>query len=278
MLIRRMLIKVLNLDIKYIKRIIVTLYNKVLDKIYVFKLPINLDKVVVIFHGASCSGKSYYLRWLSRKYNGFRAVEMDRYLHSKIKPNPEFIENAFNKLSDSLFEHLIVNFINPEFVNEKSNRLEEIIRSSDLLDGKNPRYVSMIELFKESLINNVVICTCGDLPPPRLDNGYYRLLGNYTSKVIIHVLIGPNNEVLKKRIKFRGREQVMEKWLESNRRRISNKKYYDILLNGVESISDVVESINEAVIKKRNIKNAHSDSKESTIIDNVNNVDINNAM
>jgi chloramphenicol 3-O-phosphotransferase len=215
------------------------LTKRIVDAAFLIKSPANLAKAVVILHGASSTGKSYALRWLNRRYKGCVFIEMDRFLRSRVLPDPGILKTALDLLTDA------------GVAVKQAHALAQKIENADLLEGKYPRHRSMVELLKACLAHDTVIATCGDLPPPRLDNGYYEMLGRYTLKTPLHVLVAPESKVLAERLRMRRRESDMDRWLASNRRRLSNKAYYDLVLSGTEPTANILELIRNSISNKR---------------------------
>jgi len=214
------------------------LTERIVDAAFLIKSPANLAKAVVILHGASSTGKSYALRWLNRRYKGCVCIEMDRFMYNRVLPDPGILKTALNLLTDA------------GVADNQAQALVQKIENADLLEGKYPRHRSMVELLKACLAQDTVIATCGDLPPPRLDNGYYEMLGGYTSKTPLHVLIAPESKLHAKRLRMRGRPD-MDRWLASNSRRLSNRAYYDLVLSGTEQTANILELIRNSISNKR---------------------------
>jgi len=214
------------------------LTERIVDAAFLIKSPANLAKAVVILHGASSTGKSYALRWLNRRYKGCVFIEMDQFLYNKVLPDPGILKTALDLLTDA------------GIADNQAQALVQKIENSALLEGKDPRHRSMVELLKACLAHDTVIATCADLPPPRLDNGYYEMLGRYTSKTPLHVLVAPESKLLAERLRMRGRPD-MDRWLASNRRRLSNRAYYDLVLSGTERTANILELIRNSISNKR---------------------------
>jgi hypothetical protein len=109
----------------------------------------------------------------------------------------------------------------------------------------------MVELLKACLVHDTVIATCGDLPPPSHDNGYYEMLGRYTSKTALHVLMAPESKVIAERTRMRDREAEMDRWLAGNRWRLATQAYYDLVLSGTEPTANILELIRNSISNKR---------------------------
>ena len=119
------------------------------------------------------------------------------------------------------------------------------------MNGKYPRHGSMVELLKACLLHDTVIATCGDLPAPNVDNGYYEMLGRYTSKTLLHVLVAPETKVLVERFKMRDRESEMNYWLLGQRWRLANRTSYDLVVSGSEPSAKLLKLIRNSILKKR---------------------------
>ncbi len=219
--------------------IIQRLTERIIDAAFLIKSPANLGKGVVIFHGTSCTGKSYALRWLNRRYKGCEFIEMDQFLDKGVLPDPGILKTALDLLKDA------------GVAVHEAQALVKKIENADLVGGKNPRHGSMVELLKACLAHDTVIATCGDLPAPNVDNGYYEMVGRYTSKTPLHVLVAPDSKVLAERFKMRGRESDMDHWLAGHRWRLENRAYYDLVLSGTESSANIMELIRNSISHKQ---------------------------
>ena len=212
--------------------------ERIVDAAFFIKAPANLSKGVVILHGTSCAGKSYAMRGLKRRYKGCVFIEMDQFLYSWVLPDPGILKTALDLLIDA---GVPIN---------QAKALVQKIENADLVEG-NPRHRSMVELLKACLVHDTVIATCGDLPAPGYDNGYYEMLGRYTSKTALHVLVAPESKVLEKRLIMRNREAEMDRWLAGNRWRQANQAYYDLVLSGTEPTVNILELIRNSISNKR---------------------------
>ena len=68
--------------------------ERIVDVAFLIKSPADLASGIVILHGTSCTGKSYALRWLKRKYKGCLFIEMDRFLGHKVLLDPKILKTA----------------------------------------------------------------------------------------------------------------------------------------------------------------------------------------
>jgi hypothetical protein len=215
------------------------LTERIVDAAFLIKSPANLARGVVILHGTSCTGKSYALRWLKRNYKGCVYIEMDRFLYNRVLPDPGILKAALDLLTDA------------GVAVDQAQALVQKIKNADLVGGKDPRYASMVELLKACLAPDTVIATCGDLPPPHVDNGYYEMLGRYTSKTPLHVLVAPESKLLAERFKMRGRESEMDHWLAGQRLRLANRASYDLVVSGTEPTAKLLELIRNSLLDKQ---------------------------
>jgi hypothetical protein len=215
------------------------LTERIVDAAFLVKSPANLAKGVVILHGASCTGKSYALRWLRRRYKGCVYIEMDRFLYNRVLPDPGILRAALELLTDA---GVAIN---------QAQALVQKIKNSDLVEGTDPRYASMVELLRACLAHDIVIATCGDLPAPHVDNGYYEMLGRYTSKTPLHVLVAPESKVLAERFKMRNRQSEMDYWLAGQRWRLENRASYDLVVSGTEPTDKLLEMIRNSILDKQ---------------------------
>jgi hypothetical protein len=216
------------------------LTERILDAAFYIniKSPVNLSKGVVILHGSSCVGKSYVLRWLERRYKGCVFIEMDQFLYKNVLPDPGILKTALDLLTDAGVP-----------VNQAKAFVQKI-ENVELVGG-NPRHRSMVELLKACLVHDTVIATCGDLPAPGYDNGYWEMLCRYTSKTALHVLVAPESKVLAERIRIRNREAEMDRWLVGYRWRLANRAYYDLVISGIEPTVNILELIRDSISNKR---------------------------
>ncbi len=109
----------------------------------------------------------------------------------------------------------------------------------------------MVELIKTCLASEAVIATCGNLPPPHEDNGYYQLLGQCAGKTILHVLVAPDNAVHVKKIRSKGQTTLTKKHTASNDRWQQHKTLYDLVLTGSESAAQILELIHTTIRRTR---------------------------
>jgi len=206
------------------------LANKVIDAAFIVKSPAGLHRTAVILHGDSCSGKSTILRRLRRRYAGCTYVEMDKFQYWKNEADPDILNVALNLLTDAGVER------------DKSRALVRSMEEFSRLPTYSP-YRVMVEMLKKCLANDAVIATCGNLPPPHGDFGYYQLLAQCTGKVISHVLIAPDEVEYVKRIRSRGKGAQAHNIVKKSSRRLRNRAFYDLVLTGNESTVRILELI-----------------------------------
>jgi hypothetical protein len=209
--------------------------GKVVDAVFIFKSPFGLQKIIIIIHGASCSGKSTVMRRLKRRYNGFKFVEADNF---------QYTVREEKKTYSAMLEKVLKLLIDRGADRGKATSLVESIQDFASLPGLlNPPYKTMAGLVKECLENDVVIATCGNLPPPHWNGDYYRLLASCTGKGVLHVLIAPDNTTYMKRVRSRYLDAKMEKLLTTNSWRLENKQEYQLVLTGCEKTKMIVAMI-----------------------------------
>jgi len=216
-----------------------SLTYKLIDAAFITKSPAGLQGSAVILHGASCSGKSTIIRQLNRRYAGCTYVEMDDYYG--IEAGPDILNDVLNWLAAA------------DVDTDRSRALVSSIEQSHGVSQKRSRHTAMVELLKACLSHDAVVTTCGNLPPPHIDNGYYQLLGQCTNKTVLHVLVAPDNAVHIKRIRARGRETLTKRFLNSNARWLRKREFYDLVLAGSESTAKMLESIQTSVLRKKEI-------------------------
>jgi len=219
-----------------LKRLLRRLTDKVIDATYIIKTPIGLQHTAVILHGDSCVGKSTILRQLKRRYVGCAFMEADNLMYWKMKADPRMLSLAGNLLTDTGVEK------------DKANALVRSIEQFGQLPDMaySPNSV-MVELLKTCLVNDCVMATCGNLPPPHGEFGYYQLLAECTEKTMVHALIAPDKAELEKRIRSRGQVAQLETLLEGNDWRLRNKSYYNVVLTGNESTARILELIHASI-------------------------------
>jgi len=212
------------------------LANIVFDAAFIVKSPAGLQRTAVILHGDSCSGKSTILRRLRRRYAGCTYMEADDLQYWKFEADPNVLNVALNLLADSGVEM------------DKARALVRSIEEFSRLPGMtySPDRV-MVELLKTCLANDAVIATCGNLPPPHGEFGYYQLLAQYTGKVILHVLIAPDDADYAKRIRSRGWAAQADNIIKNSGWRLRNRAFYDLVLTGSESNARILELIRASI-------------------------------
>ncbi len=210
--------------------------NKVIDAAFVFKSPAGLQGHAVILYGASCSGKTTILHRLRRRYAGCTYMEADDLKYWKFEADPNVLNVALNLLADAGVER------------DKSRALVRSMEEfSQLPDMVFSPYRVMVELLKTCLASDAVIATCGNMPPPHGDCGYYQLLAQCTGKAMSHVLVAPDNAVLAKRIRSRGQEEKMKGLIADNDWWLQHRAYYDLILTGNESPARILELIRASI-------------------------------
>ena len=213
--------------------------GKIIDAVFIFKSPVGLQKIIIIIHGASCSGKSTVLRRLKRRYNGFKFVEADNF---------QYTVREEKKTYSAMLEKLLKLLIDGGADRGKATSLVESIHDRASLPGLlNLPYKTMAGLVEECLKNDVVIATCGNLPPPHWNGDYYRLLESCTGKGVLHVLIAPDNATYMKRVRSRCLDAKMEKLVTTNSWRLEFKKRYHLVLTGCETTKMIVAMIHASV-------------------------------
>jgi hypothetical protein len=210
--------------------------NKVIDAAFIVKSPVGLQGHVVVLHGDTCTGKSTILRKLRRRYKGCAYLEMDNLKYWRIEADQDILDEALNILTDAGVER------------DKSNALlRSIEQFSRLPDMVYSPYRVMVELLKTCIASNSVIATCGNLPPPHGEFGYYQLLEQCSGKAISHVLIAPDNAEYAKRIRSRGEAANMDTLINNYGWRQQNRALYDLILTGNESTPTILKLIRASV-------------------------------
>jgi hypothetical protein len=166
-------------------------------------------------------------------------MEMDKLQYWKIDTDPDILSVALDLLVDAGMER------------DKARALVRSIEEFSRLPGMtySPHRV-MVELIKTCLANDVVIATCGNLPPPHGEFGYYQLLAQCSGKVISHVLIAPDDVEYAKRIRSRGKGMQADSIVKNSGWRLQNRAYYDLVLSGNESTARILELIRASIIMK----------------------------
>ena len=220
--------------IRFIRRIV----SRVIDAVVIFKSPANLPGCTVILHGASCTGKSTILELVKRHYNQCHYVDMDIFRYWESEAGPDELSEAHTLLNEA-------------DMNESLSRemLHSIEHSHKVTGGKS-RHRVMIELLRISLEFDTVMVTCGNLPPPFVADDYYSLLERCTDHVVVHVLLAPDPHILEKRVRLRGRSAQLADYVSSNNWWLKNRASYDLVLNGSESTTDVIDSIRQCLTRR----------------------------
>lgn len=218
------------------KRLFRRLANKVIDAAFIVKSPAGLRRAAVILHGDSCSGKSTILRQFRRRYTGCTYLEMDSLQYWKIDADPEILNVALKLLADAGVDM------------DKAKALVRSIEEFSRLPGMthSPHRV-MVELLKRCLANDAVIATCGNLPPPHGEFGYYQLLARLTGKAISHVLVAPDKAEYVKRIRSRSAIAQADSLLKNYGWRMQNRTSYDLVVTGNESMARMLELIRATI-------------------------------
>ncbi len=212
---------------------------RVVDAAFLVKSPAALQGAAVILHGASCSGKSSVLRRLKKRYSGCTYLETDRLQYWKFEANPGLLNIALDLLTDAGVPV------------EKSRALLQSIEQAHREPEKSSRHGSLVELLKTCLKSDAIIATCGNLPPPNIDNDFYQLLGQCTNKTTLHVLVAPDSAVHAERIRARGRDANLKRFIASSNQRLRNGAHYDLVLNGSETTAVILDLLRVAITRKR---------------------------
>lgn len=216
------------------------LANKAFDAAFIVKSPANLQGHVVILHGATCSGKTTILRQLRRRYAGCTFMEADDVKYWKSEGDPDDLNVALNLLRDAGVE---------------TDKARALVRSmeefSRLPDMEYSPYKVMVELLKTCLASDAVIATCGNLPPPHGDCGYYQLLAQCSGKTMSHVLIAPDKAALAKRIRSRDQTAEMDIIIAENDWWMQHREHYDLFLTGNESPATMLELMRASIRESR---------------------------
>jgi hypothetical protein len=218
------------------KKLFRRLVNKVIDAAFIVKSPAGLQRTAVILHGDSCSGKSTILRRLRRRYTGCKYLEMDNLQYWKIDADPDILNVALNLLADAGVD---------------MDKARALVRSIEEF-GRRPGmthspHSAMVELLKTCLANDAVIATCGNLPPPHGEFGYYQLLAQCTGKSISHVLIAPDKAEYVKRIRSRSVVAQANSLIKNYGWRMQNRASYDLVVTGNESMARILELIRATI-------------------------------
>jgi hypothetical protein len=218
------------------KKLFRRLANKVIDAAFIVKSPAGLQRTAVILHGDSCSGKSTILRRLRRRYTGCKYLEMDNLQYWKIDADPDILNVALNLLADAGVD---------------MDKARALVRSIEEF-GRRPGmthspHSAMVELLKICLTNDAVIATCGNLPPPHGEFGYYQLLAQCTGKSISHVLIAPDKAEYVKRIRSRSVVAQANSLIKNYGWRMQNRASYDLVVTGNESPARILELIRATI-------------------------------
>jgi hypothetical protein len=208
------------------------LANKAFDAAFIIKSPAGLQRTIVILHGASCSGKTTILRRLKRRYAECTYMEADDLEYWKSEADPDILNLAHNLLMD--------NGVGRDKATALVRSIEEFSRLPNM--DFSP-YKIMVELLKRCLVSDAVVATCGNLPPPHGDCGYYQLLAQCSGKSISHVLVAPDNAVYAKRIRSRGEAARIEGHIRDNDWRMRNREFYNLVLTGNEPIASIMKMI-----------------------------------
>ena len=214
------------------------LVNIIADAAFIIKAPADLQRVAVILHGDSCSGKSTILQRLRRRYSGCTYMEADDLQYWRIKPDPDILNIALDVLAVARVD------------DAKARKLVQTIEKFAELPGMTySPYSVMVELIKTCLANDVVISTCGNLPPPHGEFGYYQLLAECSGKVISHVLVAPDSAEYAKRVRSRRRAAVADKLIKDYGWRQRHRAFYDLVVTGNESTARILELIRTTSIR-----------------------------
>lgn len=216
------------------------LANKIIDAAFlVIKSPAGLRRSVVILHGDSCSGKSTILRRLRRRYSGCKYLEMDVFQYWKAGADPGILNVALDLLAEAGVEK------------DKAKALVRSIEEFSRLPGMahSPHRVT-VELLKACLESDAVMATCGNLPPPHGEFGYYRLLAECTGKAVAHVLIAPDKAEYAKRIRSRSAIAQADSLIKNYGWRQQNRASYDLTVTGNEPPAEILESIRASLTTK----------------------------
>lgn len=225
---------------------------RVIDAAFLIKTPAAIQGAAVILHGASCSGKSSILRRLKKRYSGCTYLETDQLQYWTFEASPGLWKIALDLLTDAGVPL------------EQSRTLLQSIERAHREPGKNTRHGSMLELLMTCLKSEAVIATCGNLPSPYIDNGFYGLLGQCTNKKTLHVLVAPDSAVHAERIRAKGRDAMLEHLVATNNRLLGNRVHYDLILNSSESNALILDLFRATIIRKRSAAGSDDDSSQAT--------------
>lgn len=232
-------IKTQRRDAMRLIRILRRAIDRVIDALVIFKSPAGLSKGIVILHGASCAGKSTILLRLKRHYNQCHYIDMDKFRYWEIESGTDELSEARSLLDEAGTDKGLV-----------QEMLHSIEHSHRVPTGK-PRNRVMVELLRASLEFDAVAVTCGNLPPPFVADGYYSLLEKCTDHFVIHVLLAPDRHILEQRVRSRGKSAEVEEYVSSNNWWLKNSAAYDLVLNGSESTTDVIDRIRTCLDHKK---------------------------
>lgn len=228
-------------DINYRKAVkrLKTKLGRVVDAAFVFKRPLGLSDALVILHGTSCSGKSTILRALARRFRGFAAVEGDRLGYMAREP-----DGTDGQLMNETFEFLLGAGIDQQ----RARRLLDTVDEFAALEGlRYPPHRTMTGLIRACCKNSVVVATCGNLPPPTWQGGFYRELTSCTGQQALHVLIAPEEADFRRRVEARNLGERMETLVAGNAWRLDRQGDYGLVLDGSEAIEPIVGMIRERI-------------------------------
>ena len=103
----------------------------------------------------------------------------------------------------------------------------------------------MVELLNQCLLHDVVMTICGSLPPPNLDNGYYPLLEKCTNKKLLHALVAPDEEELRRRLRLRGKASRAAHAIATTNVWLEKRALYDMVLTGNEPTAVLLEMLHD---------------------------------
>jgi len=223
-----------------IKRITNNRYIRGLVDAAFIKKPFELSSCVIILHGASCSGKSTLLRRLRRRHTGAQFIEADDFRYTeRIEDQLSLVKEARRSLSQSGVDAKEVELL-----------IQTINEFAALPGLRYPPYKTMIGLIKACAESDVVVTTCGNLPPPNWSGEYYARLKEATGKSVLHVLLAPTKEVHRQRAEARGLGGQFAERYQGQIWRLETKVFYDIVLSGSEDIVKIVEMIRESSFER----------------------------
>jgi hypothetical protein len=194
------------------------------------------------------------MRRLESAYSDCKYVEIDVLGYWKSDPDPSILDRAANFLAEAGVS------------DDASIKLVQLIEQSHRWQGR-PRHLVMVELLNQCLLHDVLITTCGSLPPPNVDNGFYPLLEKCTNKRLLHVLVAPDEEELRRRLRLRETEiraaraiATTNHWLEKPASKaaraiattnhwLEERALYDMVLTGNEPATVLLEMLHDARTK-----------------------------